>query len=102
MKTTFLVKGSSKQIRVNEKYIALFDAQYLYHTENDFAIVKFNTKKDEKEAFKGIAEHRGEKGFDFYKDTETGVSYIRMDSRVDRDIKAWRNLAQFFNNTAEI
>lgn len=102
MKTTFLVKGSSKQIRVNEKHIALFDAQYLYHTENDFAIVKFNTKKEEKEAFEGIAEHRGEKGCDFYKDTETGVSYIRMDDKVNRDINAWRHLAQFFNNTAEI
>lgn len=101
MKTIFLVKGSSKQIRVDEKHIAIFDAQYLYHTSDDFAIVKFNTKAEEKEAFKGIAEHKGEKGADFYKDIETGVSYVRMQGDMG-DVKGWRYVAQFFKNTAEL
>lgn len=97
MKTFFIVKGSRKEIRVADKYVSLYHAEYLHSTTNDFGVIKFNTKSEEKAAFKGICEHEGEKDMDFYKDTETGVSYVRVNDMGNE--KGWVYLSQFFNYT---
>lgn len=98
MKRIFLVKGARREIRIAEKYIKLYDAMWMWHSENDFAILEFNNRKEEEQAFEGIAEYRGEYPTDFYKDTETGVSYVRMQSK-DETVETWRYVASCFNYT---
>lgn len=97
MKTFFIVKGSRKEIRVADKYVALYHSEHLHCTTNDFGVVKFNTKAEERAAFKGICEHRGNKDFDYYKDKETNVSYVRVNDMGNE--RGWQYLSQFFNYT---
>lgn len=99
MKRFFLVKGARREIRVSEKYIKLYDSMWMWHSENDFAIIQFNNRKEEEQAFEGIAEYRGEYPTDFYRDIKTGVSYIRMQGKKNETAETWRYIASCFNYT---
>lgn len=98
MKTYFIVKGSRQEIRVADKYVSLYHSQYLHSTTNDFGVVKFNTKKEEQDAFKSICNHKGDKVLDCYEDKETGVSYIRVKHDMGNE-RGWQYFSQFINYT---
>lgn len=93
MKQTFLIRAHHGNVRIAERYIADRYSAYLYSSNADFTVVQFGSKKEEREAFAGIARKSGDT---FYIDNENGAAYVRVENKTGRtDAEFWKPLVNF-------